>query len=113
MALSSLALGQSAGAATKEQANPADAVQRITIILARELRDRLPPLSLLDFPPEDEGTAGAKLAIADNNTTGRFLKQEFALEVLESAPPEELVLRVKENAAAGVGFVVADATPKT
>ena len=60
-------------------------VRRIAIVLARELRDLPPPLSLLDVPPPDEGVAGARLAINDNNTTGRFLKQEFALDVVESA----------------------------
>ena len=45
---------------------------------------RPPPLSLLDAPPTDDGVAGARLAINDNNTTGRFLKQEFTLEVVEN-----------------------------
>lgn len=108
--ISSPALGQSATSKTNETTRP-DEVQRITIILARELRDAPPPLSLLDFIPEDEGIAGAELAIADNNTTGRFLKQEFALEVIEAAS-DELVLRVKEKAA-GAGFVVVDAAPNT
>ena len=30
--------------------------------------------------PEDEGLAGAKMAISDNNTTGRFTKQSYALD---------------------------------
>ena len=29
-------------------------------------------VSPLDKPPRDDGLAGAKLAISDNNTTGRF-----------------------------------------
>jgi hypothetical protein len=32
--------------------------KKIAIVLARELRDRPPPLSLLDFPPQDDGVAG-------------------------------------------------------
>ena len=36
-------------------------------------------ISLLDKPPRDDGLAGAKLAINDNNTTGRFIGQQFAL----------------------------------
>ncbi|MDZ5696186.1 ABC transporter substrate-binding protein [Chelativorans sp. M5D2P16] len=43
-------------------------------------------LSVLDIPPRDEGVAGAEIAVADNNTTGSFLGQEFALEVREIAP---------------------------
>lgn len=35
--------------------------------------------SLATLPPEDDGVAGATLGIADNNTTGRFLKQAFVM----------------------------------
>ena len=33
-----------------------------------------------EAPPEDEGVAGARMGIADNNTTGRFTKQAYALD---------------------------------
>jgi len=36
-------------------------------------------ISLLDKPPADDGLAGAKLGIDDNNTTGRFIGQQFEL----------------------------------
>ncbi|HEV7438420.1 MAG TPA: ABC transporter substrate-binding protein [Methylobacterium sp.] len=39
--------------------------------------------------PEDEGVAGARMAIQDNNTTGRFTKQTYALDevaLAEGAP---------------------------
>ena len=36
-------------------------------------------ISLLDKAPHDNGLAGAKLAITDNNTTGRFMNQQFEL----------------------------------
>ena len=38
-----------------------------------------PTISLLDKPPPDNGLAGAKLAVSDNNTTGRFINQQFEL----------------------------------
>jgi ABC transporter substrate binding protein (PQQ-dependent alcohol dehydrogenase system) len=41
--------------------------------------DRRPTISLLDKPAADEGLAGAKLAIADNTTTGQFINQRFEL----------------------------------
>src|SRR4030081_1263884 len=34
-----------------------------------------PTLSLVEQPSENDGLAGARLAIEDNNTTGKFLKQ--------------------------------------
>jgi ABC transporter substrate binding protein (PQQ-dependent alcohol dehydrogenase system) len=38
-----------------------------------------PTISLLDKSPPDNGLAGAKLATSDNNTTGRFMNQQFEL----------------------------------
>src|SRR5262245_65452966 len=46
-------------------------VRQIGIVLARELRDLPAPPSLLDVRPQDDGVAGARLAIADHNKTGR------------------------------------------
>ena len=36
-------------------------------------------LSLMDVPADNDGLAGAQLAIDDNNTTGRFTNQHFTL----------------------------------
>src|ERR1043166_4113793 len=69
--------------ATHEGAPAASQIHRIAIVLARETRNVPPPLSLLDMPPPDDGVVGARLAIDDNNTTGRFLKQEFTLDVVQ------------------------------
>lgn len=96
-----------------EMAAPDASTQIIPIVLVRELRDTLPPLSLLDQPPPDDGVGGAKLAISDNNTTGRFLKQQFNLDVVQSAKPDELVAEVVKRVDAGAGFVVVDVEAKT
>ena len=37
-------------------------------------------ISLVDFPPDNDGVAGVRLALEDNNTTGKFLDQHFSLE---------------------------------
>lgn len=100
--------GAAAGAALTK-----NGVQTIPILLARELRDRLPPLSLLDQPPKDDGIAGARLAIEDNNTTGKFLDQEFTLEVVENKDPAALVAAVVAKVDAGISFIVADLAPDT
>src|SRR5262245_39314455 len=36
-------------------------------------------LSLVQQPADNDGIAGAQLAIEDNNTTGKFLNQHFTL----------------------------------
>ena len=46
---------------------------------------RPPVLSNLDPVPEDLGLAGAIVGVQDNNTTGRFLGQKYALEVTRVA----------------------------
>jgi ABC transporter substrate binding protein (PQQ-dependent alcohol dehydrogenase system) len=64
-------------------------------------------LSLVEQPSENDGVAGARLAIEDNNTTGKFLNQRFFLE--------EMRLRDGEDAAKAAtalagrnGFIIAD-----
>jgi ABC transporter substrate binding protein (PQQ-dependent alcohol dehydrogenase system) len=67
-------------------------------------------LSLVEQPAENDGIAGARLAIEDNNTTGKFLNQRFNLE--------EVRLREGEDAAKAAtaladrnGFIIADLPP--
>jgi ABC transporter substrate binding protein (PQQ-dependent alcohol dehydrogenase system) len=71
---------------------------------------RNPPLPLgpLDEFATDEGLQGARLGIADNAGTGRFLDQRFQLRERILKPGEAPAEAVKEFAAAGISFVVAD-----
>lgn len=66
------------------------------------------PLSYLDQPPGDEGIQGARLGIDDNNTTGRFTGQSFAL--IESIVPEggDLAAGLRQLGAKGARLVVTD-----
>lgn len=88
-------------------------VTTIPIVYVEEERDRLPPLSLLDFRPPDVGFHGAQLGIDDNNTTGKFLKQSFTLDKISSGNREELIKTVVERAKSGIGFFVVDASAET
>ena len=69
------------------------------------------PLSYLDQPPEDEGIQGARLGIADNDTTGHFTGQSF--ELVESIAPEDgdVAGAFRDLAAKGVRLVVTDIGP--
>jgi ABC transporter substrate binding protein (PQQ-dependent alcohol dehydrogenase system) len=67
-------------------------------------------LSVLDIPPRDEGVAGANVAIADNNTTGRFLGQNFKLDVVEIKPDADVVPAFNEMVARGNRYILADLT---
>jgi ABC transporter substrate binding protein (PQQ-dependent alcohol dehydrogenase system) len=94
------------GAHAQDAAQAQPAPQKIDILYVRQNVDRAPPLSLLDIPPADRGIAGAKLAISDNNTTGRFLKQEFTLDVFEAENPDEIVAEVTKRVAGGLHYLV-------
>ena len=112
-ALSDMAQEPAATTGETAQVKTEKKVDQLKITYLRQLTDDLPPLSLLDLPPKDDGIAGAKLAIDDNNTTGRFMKQKFELDVLESANPDEIIAHALEKTASGHGFFVTDLPGKT
>jgi ABC transporter substrate binding protein (PQQ-dependent alcohol dehydrogenase system) len=66
------------------------------------------PLSYLDQPPDDEGIQGARLGIDDNNTTGRFTGQSFALTEAIVREEDDLAAGFRQLAAKGVHLVVTD-----
>lgn len=63
------------------------------------------PLSRLDLPPDDNGFSGARLATADNNTTGQFLGHVYETRE-ETAAPDMAGEALDGLIADGVGFVV-------
>ncbi|WP_316185424.1 ABC transporter substrate-binding protein [Bradyrhizobium sp. SZCCHNRI1003] len=64
-------------------------------------------LSPVDQPAADDGTAGARLAIEDNNTTGKFLNQRFTL-LEHRVKDEEDPTQAANDLAAKTGFILAD-----
>ncbi|SMF60035.1 amino acid/amide ABC transporter substrate-binding protein, HAAT family [Tistlia consotensis] len=67
-----------------------------------------PPLSLVEPIITDKGLAGARLGIADNNTTGRFLNQSYALTEVIAPDDKALAARVVALLAEGKRYFVAD-----
>lgn len=45
--------------------------------------------NIVTLPPDDDGVAGATLGVVDNNTTGRFLKQDYKIVAQELVPDGE------------------------
>lgn len=64
-------------------------------------------LSLVENPAENDGVAGARLAIEDNNTTGKFLGQRFTLEERRIKGDEDPV-QAATALADNNGFIIAD-----
>ena len=65
-------------------------------------------ISVLDVPSGDDGIAGARVAIDDNNTTGDFLGQKFHLEEVKLAEGGDPAMEVERLIAAGTSYIVAD-----
>jgi ABC transporter substrate binding protein (PQQ-dependent alcohol dehydrogenase system) len=64
-------------------------------------------LSLVEQPAENDGVAGARLAIEDNNTTGKFLNQHFTLTEIRLKEGDD-VAKAATDLAARNGFIIAD-----
>lgn len=90
-------------------AAPGSAAPR-TMVIGYIGQTRMPPLPLgpLDQPVSDDGLQGARLGIADDDGTGRFLGQNFKLEERVLKPGEAPKDAIASLAATGVTFVVAD-----
>ncbi|NEU12535.1 ABC transporter substrate-binding protein [Methylobacterium sp. BTF04] len=56
--------------------------------------------------PEDEGVAGARMAIKDNNTTGRFTKQTYALDEVALTEGKDAVEAARDLVGRGIRFLV-------
>jgi ABC transporter substrate binding protein (PQQ-dependent alcohol dehydrogenase system) len=65
-------------------------------------------ISLLEMPASNAGLAGAKLAIDDNNTTGKFLNQSFALEEILLNGKDDPAAAVREFSNRGISLIVTD-----
>jgi len=90
--------------AEAQAADPAS----VKIGYLRRVESKQQPISLLDEPAEDDGLAGARLAIEDNNSTGRFTNQRFTLEDIRLKPTDDAAAAVRKLAADDISLVLAD-----
>lgn len=67
-----------------------------------------PPLSLLDKILTDEGVQGARVAIKENNMTGRLVGHRHELIEHRIPETEDVVAKAKEIAAAGAELIIVD-----
>ena len=64
-------------------------------------------LSLVQQPAANDGVAGARLAIEDNNTTGKFLNQHFTLDEMRLKDGDDVV-KAATTLAEHDGFIILD-----
>jgi ABC transporter substrate binding protein (PQQ-dependent alcohol dehydrogenase system) len=62
-------------------------------------------ISLIDIPAANDGLAGAQLAIDDNNTTGRFVGQQFELIDSSIKDGDDPAAAVNALADQGIAFI--------
>ena len=100
--------------AVASQAKPADpatgdkAVLTTTIVYLGKDYDEPPPLSLVDKHVTDMGIQGARIALGEDNRTGRLIGQDYKL--LEALVPKDgsVVDKARELLGAGHGLFVTD-----
>jgi ABC transporter substrate binding protein (PQQ-dependent alcohol dehydrogenase system) len=80
----------------------------LTIGFLAQSMHRQAPQPFLAPPPADEGLAGARLAIDDDNTTGRFAGQRFALAEEAVAEDGDVVGVMRKLLDGKIRFVVTD-----
>jgi ABC transporter substrate binding protein (PQQ-dependent alcohol dehydrogenase system) len=83
--------------------------QKIPLGYLKATIDEIIPLSRIDVPPADDGEAGAQLGTRDNQTTGRFTKQDFTLQVEKAASEEEALTALDKLLAADIRMIAVDA----
>jgi ABC transporter substrate binding protein (PQQ-dependent alcohol dehydrogenase system) len=70
--------------------------------------EKVTTISLLEMPAPNAGLAGAQLAIDDNNTTGKFLNQSFALEEILLNGQEDVAGAAQKLSNTGISLIVTD-----
>jgi ABC transporter substrate binding protein (PQQ-dependent alcohol dehydrogenase system) len=85
-----------------------DASATLRIGFLAQAVKRPPPQPYLDAPPADEGVAGARLAIDDDNTTGGFTGQHFTLEEMIVPEGGDLAAGFRQLVGDGIRLVATD-----
>ena len=101
------------GAARAEIPEPAADPTTVPIGYLKQEVKRFIPLSRLTVEPDDLGVAGAEIALKDNNTTGRFTKQAFTLDVERVKVGGDAVAALQKLVESGHRFVLVEAPAET
>jgi ABC transporter substrate binding protein (PQQ-dependent alcohol dehydrogenase system) len=95
-----------AGAILSAEADPLEV--KVGVLHKAHSRETI---SILDIPATDDFVAGARMAMEDNNTTGRFLDQSFTVVDAKLAPGDDPLAPLSQMLADGVRFAIVDLPP--
>lgn len=107
LGLAALAVATIAPVLPSQAASPAELQVRIGYLAY--VPETGPLLSNVIPEPEDAGRRGAELAIGDSNSTGRFLKHAYSLDVAERDDGASLLVAADELHKQGVRLFVVNA----
>jgi ABC transporter substrate binding protein (PQQ-dependent alcohol dehydrogenase system) len=79
----------------------------------REIPDRPRPASRMDVEPDDAGSAGAKMAIDENNAGGKFVGDFYSLDTKTVASPDAAVAALQGFYESGHHFIIVDGSADT
>ncbi len=95
--------------ATQAPAAPAQlAPLHVNILYLGRQYEEPPPLSLLDKIVTDNGIQGARIALEDNNRTGRFINQDYRLSEMILSLDADFRAQAKAALASGQKLIIAD-----
>ncbi|MGR5410910.1 MULTISPECIES: ABC transporter substrate-binding protein [Vibrio] len=80
----------------------------ISIIYIKQNIKRPPALSNVIEQAQDSGFQGALAGLADSNSTGKFLKQKFELQLMESDQQDEVLTKLQDAYQQGKSLFVLD-----
>lgn len=78
----------------------------ISLVYIERPAEHPPTLSNFDGIPDDQGLQGARLAVKDNNSTGKFLKQSYELSEMASATHDDAVAQAKSALDGGAKIAI-------
>lgn len=85
----------------------------VNISYLKQEIDKGPVLSNILPEPDNAGIQGAKLAIQDSNTTGRFLKHKYDLQDYTHSDAAQLLMQAQQQYSEGTRFFVLNTDAKT
>lgn len=85
----------------------------VNISYLKQEIDKGPVLSNILPEPDNAGIQGAKLAIQDSNTTGRFLKHKYDLQDYSHSDAAQLLKQAQQQYSEGTRFFVLNTDAKT